>query len=265
MKNLNIEDYLFEFNKDSDVAFKKKISTCFRANYATAFDKLPKWKQDEYESVDDYIFSWAYEIAYDIWERVFNTLINLDYSRHIDFDMTDKQLNKWWRLHQKYSTDQFIDDNDPGDWHLTTEFEGTKQELKQDLIETANHNYWLMFLFENLPPRCEMEGIWEIFIKYRKECHQFAEIVDGETYDQWYQSNIVKWMDEVKEFENSPEKKYKNLVGELHEGWEEIDGWAMPEEVAAFFPGAECLFGAPIFYLHDGMWWDLNKHCYTEN
>jgi hypothetical protein len=62
--------------------------------------------------------------------------------------------------------------------------------------------------------------------------------------------------------------KYKNWPEDkkVSKKYQEvIDGWVMPEEVAAFFPGEELLFGGAIFYLHDGMWWDLMKHEYTEN
>lgn len=60
---------------------------------------------------------------------------------------------------------------------------------------------------------------------------------------------------------------YKNWSDKkVPKGWVVVDGWVMPDEVEAFFPGQEFMdIWNPIFYLHDGMWWDLKTHSYTEN
>ena len=60
-------------------------------------------------------------------------------------------------------------------------------------------------------------------------------------------------------YKNWPEQK------PIPKYMEVVEGWVMPEEVEPFFPGNELLFGNPIFYTHDGMWYDLKHHCYTEN
>ena len=60
-------------------------------------------------------------------------------------------------------------------------------------------------------------------------------------------------------YRNWPENK------KIPEYMEVIEGYVMPEDVEPFFPGHDLLFGSWIFYLHDGMWWDLKNHCYTEN
>ena len=61
--------------------------------------------------------------------------------------------------------------------------------------------------------------------------------------------------------------KYKNWPEgkKVPKYMEVVEGYVMPEDVEPFFPGEDNLFGGAIFYLHDGMWWDLIKHEYTEN
>ena len=267
---INVADYTFE-NIDLEYAeLKKHIPPAFMKSYVDHFnsgevDNPIDWNGERtYASGEDYAFSWAYEIMADVYGGVFQWLIYNSPEYELEFEFSDEDKEKWkqiWKEQNKWMEDDELDcDID----HIAVASDcDTADEFIEYLYDNARRVYWETKLMEMVPTEEGMQPIWDLYIKFRKEAHAIEDRIDGKNYTDWYLDRIVPWMEDIKK-SDSP---YKNWPGdkEIPDGWDVVDGWVMPEDVEAFFPGEENLFGSAIVYLHDDIWWDLMEHCYTEN
>lgn len=270
IRKINIDDYTFCYIQEEYEELKKHIPTAFKKDYIDHFnsgkvDNPIDWDGERrYKDGEDYAFTWAYEILADLYGDAFSWLMENSQKYNVEVEFSDESKEKWkqiWEEQNKWMEDDELDcDID----HIAVATDcDTVEEFLEKLPDNARRFYWEVQLMKEVPTEEGMQPIWNLYIKYRKEAHAIQDRINGENYTDWYLNRIVPWMESVKKSDS----QYKNWPDdeELPEDWEVIDGWAMPEDVAAFFPGDENLYGSPIFYLHDDMWWDLENNCYTEN
>ena len=274
---LNIEDYLFISQKAEDLAIEKCVPAEFTQLYVDRFNSgAVKNKFDictmdhTYANAEDYARQWAWEIAYHLYEDAVQHCILYVPEYGIQFEFTDAQKKKWkkiWKDNTKWLKN---DDLEWDDDHITTTTEcESAEEFISYLPDVALRVYWFMEIMKALPASFDMQPIWDLHVKYRKEAHAVQDRINGKNFTDWYMDEIVPWMEANKNYRQKEGSKYRNWNENepIPEGMIVYkDVWVIPEFLEEYMPPDDILNdpSCQVVYLHDDDEYDLFTHKYDE-